>query len=148
MSTDASIHWPEPVVVQTRKGEIKVLPMEWQQMVRCKPLFAAMFALPASTEGRVALPDSLDLDPIALLMTHPEETMKAMAILSNQSDEFVGSLLVDDAIKLADALITVNEGFFLQCVMPMITRAMRNLIRVIGASLPTMPADGAASSPS
>lgn len=148
MSNDASIHAPEPVPVQTRKGTVLVTPMEWQQMVRCKPLFAAMFSLPASTEGRVALPDSIDLDPIALLMTHPEETMKAIAILSNQMDEFVGSLLVDDVVKLADTLITVNEGFFLQCVMPMITRTMKNLIRVIAASLPEIPAAGAASSPS
>jgi len=64
-----------------------------------------------------------DPDWLGLLADHGDALITAIAVASRRPKEWVESLAMDDAIRLATALFEVNADFFVQRVVPTIQHA-------------------------
>jgi hypothetical protein len=62
-------------------------------------------------------------DWLELLADHGDALIKAIAVASRQPQDWVATLTMDDAIRLATTLFEVNADFFVQRVVPTIQHA-------------------------
>lgn len=76
-------------------------------------------------------------DPLELLADHGQQVVRALEVATNQPREWIESLAIDDAVRLAAAVLEVNADFFVQRVLPSITDATQKLGAVLTPSLPT-----------
>lgn len=67
------------------------------------------------------------VDWLALFAEHGEALLDALAIASRRPKDWVEALALDDAIRLADALLEVNADFFIRRVSPEVGRVAHRL---------------------
>jgi hypothetical protein len=84
----------------------------------------------------VAASLSASPDWLALLALHGEAVIDAVAIASRRPSEWVTSLALDDAVRLAEAVFEVNADFFIQRVLPSLTEAATRVSQTLGARIP------------
>ena len=84
----------------------------------------------------VAASLSASPDWLALLAEHGEAVIDAVAIASRRPSEWVTSLALDDAVRLAEAVFEVNADFFIQRVLPSLTEAATRVSQTLGAKIP------------
>ena len=84
----------------------------------------------------VAASLSASPDWLALLAEHGEAVIDAVAIASRRPPEWVTSLALDDAVRLAEAVFEVNADFFIQRVLPSLTEAATRVSQILGAQIP------------
>lgn len=84
----------------------------------------------------VAASLSASPDWLALLALHGEAVIDAVAIASRRPSEWVTSLAIDDAVRLAEAVFEVNADFFIQRVLPSLTEAATRVSQTLGARIP------------
>ena len=84
----------------------------------------------------VAASLSASPDWLALLAEHGEAVIDAVAIASRRPSEWVTSLALDDAVRLAEAVFEVNANFFIQRVLPSLTEAATRVSQTLGARIP------------
>ena len=124
-----------------------------------KDTFAALPPVPASVEiageridltplkvgevpafARAVQPIAVSLsaspDWLALLALHGEAVIDAVAIASRRPSEWVTSLALDEAVRLAEAVFEVNANFFIQRVLPSLTEAATRVSQTLGAKIP------------
>ena len=71
----------------------------------------------------VAASLSASPDWLTLLAGHGEAVIEAVAIASRRPRDWVASLELDEAVRLADAVFGVNADFFIQRLLPSVMRA-------------------------
>ena len=76
-------------------------------------------------------------DLLELLADHGQQVVRALEVATSQPREWIESLAIDDAVRLAAAVLEVNADFFVQRVLPSITDAAQKLGAVLTTSLPT-----------
>lgn len=84
----------------------------------------------------VAASLSASPDWLALLAEHGEAVIDAVAIASRRPSEWVTSLALDEAVRLAEAVFEVNADFFIQRVLPSLTEAATRVSQTLGARIP------------
>jgi len=75
----------------------------------------------------VALKISADPDWIGLLSEQGESVLQALAIACRRPPDWVASLHIDEAIRLAEAVFGANADFFIHRVVPEITRVSQQI---------------------
>lgn len=97
--------------------------------------------LPAFTRAIRPFAERLGADPdwFALLAEHGEAVLDALAIASRRPRAWVEGLDVDEAIRLAEALLEVNADFFVRRVSPEIARVAASLDARIRQTAGAMP---------
>lgn len=88
------------------------------QRIEIRPL--VLGELPAMLRAIRPFASELSAEPdwLALLAEHGEALLRALAIASHRSDDWVASLELDDAITLGAAVFEVNADFFVRRVAP------------------------------
>ena len=94
--------------------------------------------VPAFARAVQTVAASLSASPdwLALLALHGEAVIDAVAIASRRPSEWVTSLALDDAVRLAEAVFEVNADFFIQRVLPSLTEAATRVSQTLGARIP------------
>ncbi len=67
------------------------------------------------------------LDLVGLLAEHGVRVISALEAATGQPREWIESLALDDAVRLAAAVLEVNADFFVQRVLPSITDALQKI---------------------
>ena len=103
---------PVPVFVEIAGERIDLSPLKVGEL----PAFArAVQPIAASLS---ASPDWL-----ALLADHGDAVIEAIAIASRRPRDWVASLDLDEAVRLAEAVFEVNADFFIRRLLPIVTQA-------------------------
>jgi len=84
----------------------------------------------------VAASLSVSPDWLALLAEHGEAVIEAVAIASRKPLDWVESLALDEAVRLAEAVFEVNADFFIRRVLPSMTEAAARISQTLGARMP------------
>lgn len=109
---------PEPLVIA---GEtLEVSPLKVGEL----PAFARAVRSIASKV-------TSDPDWLRLLSEDGESVILALAIACRRPPDWVAALALDDAIRLAEAIFGANADFFIQRVVPEITRVSQQITTVI-----------------
>jgi hypothetical protein len=110
------------------------------QRIEIRPL--VLGELPAMMRAIRPFASELSAEPdwLALLAEHGEALLRALAIASHRSDDWVAALELDDAITLGAAVFEVNADFFVRRVAPKVG----DLAQQIGQRLSSgsMPSPG------
>ncbi|QKS31495.1 MAG: hypothetical protein HT579_04235 [Candidatus Accumulibacter similis] len=85
------------------------------------------------------------IDWLGICADHGESLLEAVALASRRPRLWVDGLALDEAIRLAEALLEVNADFFVRRVSPEIDRVARRLAARTHAIVGAMPSS--ASSP-
>lgn len=85
------------------------------------------------------------IDWLGICADHGESLLEAVALASRRPRLWVDGLALDEAIRLAEALLEVNADFFVRRVSPEIDRVARRLAARTHATVGGMPSS--ASSP-
>ena len=93
--------------------------------------------LPAFARAIQPAAASLSASPdwLALLADHGEAVIEAVAIASRHPVDWVAELGLDEAVRLAEAVFEVNADFFIQRVLPGLTKAAAR-INTLGTKIP------------
>lgn len=88
-----------------------------------------MGELPALTRAVQPLASHLSASPdwLALIAEHGNALIDALAIATRRPREWVATLELDDAIRLASTVFEVNADFFIQRLLPSVTEAAARL---------------------
>ena len=116
---------PVPVTLVIGGERLELTPLK----VGDVPAFAR--AIQPAAASLSASPDWL-----ALLAEHGEAVIDAVAIASRRPSEWVTSLALDDAVRLAEAVFEVNADFFIQRVLPSLTEAATRVSQTLRARIP------------
>nr|WP_281720095.1 DUF6631 family protein [Nitrosomonas nitrosa] len=88
-----------------------------------------MGELPALSRAVQPLAAHLSASPnwLALIAQHGDALIEVLVIAVRRPREWVATLELDDAIKLASTVFEVNTDFFIQRLLPSITEAAARL---------------------
>ena len=103
---------PVPVFVEITGERIDLSPLKVGEL----PAFAR--AVQPLAARLSASPDWL-----ALLADHGEAVIEAIAIASRRPRDWVASLDLDEAVRLAESVFEVNADFFIRRLLPSVTQA-------------------------
>jgi hypothetical protein len=103
---------PVPVFVEIAGKRIDLTPLKVGEV----PAFAR--AVQPIAASLAASPDWL-----ALLADHGDAVIEAIAIASRRPRDWVASLDLDEAVRLAEAVFGVNADFFIRRLLPSVTQA-------------------------
>lgn len=78
-----------------------------------------------------------DIDWITLFAEEGERMLDLVALAARRPRAWVADLPIDEAIALAEALISVNADFFVQRVVPGVSRMARGLATRIAGGTPS-----------
>ena len=122
---------PVPVSVEIAGEHIDLTPLKVGEV----PAFArAVQPIAASLS---ASPDWL-----ALLADHGEAVIEAIAIASRRPRDWVASLDLDEAVRLAESVFEVNADFFIQRLLPRVTQAAARIGQTLERQIPgAMPSN-------
>jgi hypothetical protein len=82
------------------------------------------------------------VDWIGIFADHGEALLEALALASRCPRLWIEGLSLDEAIRLAEALLEVNADFFIRRVSPEIDRVARRLAARTHATVGAMPSNG------
>lgn len=112
---------PQPNVVTVGGKDIEVKTMKVKQLsatIKAIQPFAAAFK---------AQRDSFDAAEI--VMSHTDNVVDLVVILTGESKEFVEDLGIDELVIVFTKLVEVNLDFFIQKVLPLLSGAMGRLTK-------------------
>jgi hypothetical protein len=100
--------------------------------------------LPAFARAVRPLAAQLTADPdwLRLLSEDGEALLLALAIACRRPPDWVAALGVDEAIRLAEAVFAANTDFFIQRVVPEITRVGQQIQTRIPGAMPLPGSSG------
>lgn len=110
---------PQPNIVTVGGKDIEVKTMKVKQLsatIKAIQPFAAAFK---------AQRDSFDAAEI--VMSHTDNVVELVVILTGESKEFVEDLGIDELVIVFTKLVEVNLDFFIQKVLPLLSGAMGRL---------------------
>jgi hypothetical protein len=120
---------PEPLVIAGETLEISPLKVG---------------ELPAFARAVCPIASQLSADPdwLRLLSENGESVIVALAIACRRPPDWVAALALDEAIRLAEAIFGANADFFIQRVVPEITRVSQQITTVIPGAMPSPGSSG------
>jgi hypothetical protein len=120
---------PEPLVIAGETLEISPLKVG---------------ELPAFARAVRSIANKVTSDPdwLRLLSEDGESVLLALAIACRRPPDWVATLALDDAIRLAEAIFGANADFFIQRVVPEITRVSQQITTVIPGAMPSPGSSG------
>lgn len=120
---------PEPLVIAGETVEISPLKVG---------------ELPAFARAVCPIASQLSADPdwLRLLSENGESVIVALAIACRRPPDWVAALALDEAIRLAEAIFGANADFFIQRVVPEITRVSQQITTVIPGAMPSPGSSG------
>jgi hypothetical protein len=121
---------PEPLVIAGETLEISPLKVG---------------ELPAFARAVRSIASKVTSDPdwLRLLSEDGESVILALAIACRRPPDWVAALALDDAIRLAEAIFGANADFFIQRVVPEITRVSQHMGQLVATVIPgAMPSPG------
>jgi ribosomal protein S18 acetylase RimI-like enzyme len=94
--------------------------------------------LPAFARAIQPVAASLSASPdwLALLADHGEAVIEAIAIASRRQRDWVASLDLDEAVRLAETVFRVNADFFIQRLLPCVTQAAARIGQTLERQTP------------
>jgi hypothetical protein len=100
--------------------------------------------LPAFARAVRSIASKVTSDPdwLRLLSEDGESVLLALAIACRRPPDWVATLALDDAIRLAEAIFGANADFFIQRVVPEITRVSQQIKTVIPGAMPSPGSSG------
>lgn len=101
--------------------------------------------LPAFARAVRSIASKVTSDPdwLRLLSEDGESVILALAIACRRPPDWVAALALDDAIRLAEAIFGANADFFIQRVVPEITRVSQHMGQLGATVIPgAMPSPG------
>jgi hypothetical protein len=100
--------------------------------------------LPAFARAVRSIASKVTSDPdwLRLLSEDGESVLLALAIACRRPPDWVAALALDDAIRLAEAIFGANADFFIQRVVPEITRVSQQIKTVIPGAMPSPGSSG------
>jgi hypothetical protein len=116
---------PVPVSIEIAGERIDLTPLKVGEV----PAFAR--AIQPVAAGLSASPDWL-----ALLAEHGEAVIEAIAIASRRPRDWVASLDLDQAVRLAEAVFGVNADFFIRRLLPSVTQAAARIGQTLERQTP------------
>jgi hypothetical protein len=116
---------PVPVSIEIAGERIDLTPLKVGEL----PAFAR--AIQPVAAGLSASPDWL-----ALLADHGEAVIEAIAIASRRPRDWVASLDLDQAVRLAEAVFGVNADFFIRRLLPIVTQAAARIGQTLERQTP------------
>ena len=118
MSTDLQAFVPEVKKLNIRGLVIDIGPLTVRQIPVMLKAFSAFSGKAASDSG-VQKDDWL-----ALFSEHTDKIVDAIALATGQNQDWVYALYPDEVILLAEAIWEVNQDFFVNRVLPVLTKAL------------------------
>ncbi len=100
--------------------------------------------LPAFARAVRSIASKVTSDPdwLRLLSEDGESVILALAIACRRPPDWVAALALDDAIRLAEAIFGANADFFIQRVVPEITRVSQQITTAIPGAMPSPGSSG------
>ena len=100
--------------------------------------------LPAFVRAVRSVASKVTSDPdwLRLLSEDGESVILALAIACRRPPDWVAALAMDEAIRLAEAIFGANADFFIQRVVPEITRVSQQITTVIPGAMPSPGSSG------
>lgn len=80
---------------------------------------------------------TLEPDWLALLTEEGERVLTLLAILARRPRQWIDQLALDEALLLVQALVEANADFFVQRVVPELTRLASHLNRHLPGPIPS-----------
>lgn len=117
MSLDTFV--TEPRMVAAGGKQVAVAPLRVRQI----PPFARAIAPAMSAIAGGHMQD--------VIIAHGESLVRAVAIATGESEEWLGDLTADEFLALASAVVEVNADFFGQRVAPMLERAAQTMAQAL-----------------
>ncbi len=123
---DLSVLIPEPVVVLIKGESIVIKQMKVKQLPKIMRVVAPYYeSLKLSKEEAIKNKGSLDL--LGIVMTYIEPVSDTVAVLVDKDREWVDELDIDEMVRLLEVVIEVNVDFFIQKVLPSLSRLVKEL---------------------
>lgn len=118
MATDLDVLVPEGKRISIGGEDLTILPIKLKHLpVILKAL--RTFIDTAKTDAGVEKQDWLNI-----FAEHSDTLLEAMAIATGKPLSWVGDLDIDEGIEIATAVWEVNQNFFVDRVLPMLTRVL------------------------
>lgn len=115
-----------PLSVEVGGASLEITP------VRVGEIPALLRALGPAAEGL----GGAEIDWLALLAAHGDGVLDAMAIAAHTTRAWIDALAMDEAVRLAGALLEVNADFFSRRLAPEISRVTERIGRVVPGGTP------------
>lgn len=125
-TNDLSVLIPEPVVVLVKGESITVKQMKMKQLPKIMKVVAPYYDSLKLTKEK-AMKSGGELDLIGIVMTYIEPVSDTVAILVEKDREWVDDLDIDEMVRLLELVIEVNVDFFIQKVLPSLSRLVKEL---------------------
>ena len=124
MSNELAVFVPEPKIVKIRGVDVKVAPLKLRQF----PVMLKAFSV---FSDKAALKDGVGkADWLEIFSNHSDKIIEAIAVATEQPQNWVLDLYPDEGILLAEAIWEVNQDFFVQRVLPTLLRALAGAPRL------------------
>lgn len=118
MSNDLQAFVPEVRRLDIRGQVIEIGPLTVRQIPVMLKAFSA-FSGKAASDAGVQRDDWL-----TLFAEHTDKIVEAIAVATKQPQSWVNDLYADEVILLAEAIWEVNQDFFVNRVLPALTKAL------------------------
>jgi hypothetical protein len=112
------------------------------EILEISPLKVGELPFFARAVRSIASKVTSDPDWLRLLSEDGESVLLALAIACRRPPDWVAALALDDAIRLAEAIFGANADFFIQRVVPEITRVSQQIKTVIPGAMPSPGSSG------
>lgn len=146
MSEHDAINQPREVV-QAGGEAVAVAPLTLAQVPAfaraVRPMMATLLQLvrEQQTEGKI------DVDIVGLLDDHGEALIRAIAVATGKSEQWVGGLGLDETVRLVEKVVEVNFDFFIHRLLPTMMQTQATLNRRLRTQAPDGPTPSSGSSP-
>ena len=129
MSDDLNVVVPEPIVVVVGGENIEVKQIKVGQMTKIMRIaFPFYDKLKAIKDDAKKNPQKdIGIDLFALVVEHGDAVIDLMAVLTNKDRKWVEDLDLDVLVALFTAVVEVNLDFFIQRVLPLLSKLVADL---------------------
>jgi hypothetical protein len=124
--SDLSVLIPDPVVVMVKDESITVRQMKMKQLPKIMKVVAPYYGKLKESQEK-AKKDKGELDLLGIVMEYFDPVADTVAILVEKDREWVDDLDIDEMVRLLEVVIEVNVDFFIQKVLPSLSRLVKEL---------------------
>ena len=125
-TNDLSVLIPEPVVVIVKGESITIRQMKMKQLPKIMRVVAPYYESLKLTKEK-ATKNGGALDLLGIVMSYIEPVSDTVAILVEKDRAWIDELDIDEMVRLLELVIEVNVDFFIQKVLPSLSRLVKEL---------------------
>lgn len=129
MSEDLNVVVPEPIIVVVGTENIEIKQIKVGQMTKIMriayPFYDKLKAI--KDEAKKNPQKDIGIDLFSLVVEHGDSIIDLMAVLTNKDREWAENLELDSLVSLFTAVVEVNLDFFIQRVLPLLSKLVGEL---------------------